>query len=219
MEWWSLYPKGSSASQSQISDLTTTVSTTRGSTPIPERRERVQGKTTLTSQDLRALDNKDKNLQTSSPSTPNYPTGWLTSKITKREVKTTLPFPVSGDNDDEIRKAVDQFRTRLNGAPAAIGQSEDVYPSLPQGQITSSEGFHRELKRAKPPNLPGQICKGRVKLHPTFNPTDPSNTEESQLYYFCRTKSPLLWHVPEQDPMCNEVHRLLRPWTNGTFTL
>ena len=78
--WELINPMASKAVQFQTSDLTTTVSTTQGSTTAPDERENVQGKPTKPFQDLRVSGNKVKDFKSSSSSTPNYPSGWLTSK-------------------------------------------------------------------------------------------------------------------------------------------
>ena len=140
--------------------------------------------------------------------------------VTKREVSSTIPFPTWGDSDDEIKRAIDQFRNQINKPNVKTGQPELPLHEASQNRLDSFEQFHRELKRARPQFLPGQTYKGLNKLHPkTLTTADGSSSISDRDYYFCRTKSPTLWHVPDQDPMCQEIHNLLRPWKNGTFTI
>ena len=110
----------------------------------------------------------------------------ITLGVTKRETRSTLPFPVSGDSDDAIKRAVDQFRNKINGPSENTGQPE--IPELTESIKGNFESFHRELKRAKPLNLPGQTYRGRLKLHPLLlNSAVSRNIELNQAYYFCRT--------------------------------
>ena len=78
--------------------------------------------------------------------------------------------------------------------------------------LIQRENKRRDLTR--PVYIPGQ----------TYHPDELqkiafSDPKTKQQYYFCKNHGSTLWRIPEEEPLCHELHRLLKPWSKGTITL
>ena len=75
----------------------------------------------------------------------------------------------------------------------------------------------RETKRrdlTRPVYIPGQTYHPDELQKITFN--DPKTKQQ---YYFCKNHGSTLWRIPKEEPLCHELHRLLKPWSKGSITL
>ena len=118
---------------------------------------------------------------------------------------------VAANATNVTKTALVEPETKANRSNYSINLMKDV---LLTPRINSS---FRETKRrdlTRPVYIPGQTYHPDQLQKIAFG--DP---KISQKFYFCKEKGSTFWRIPDEEPLRHELHRLLRPWKQGTVTI
>ena len=83
---------------------------------------------------------------------------------------------------------------------------------LTEETATQRDNKRRDLTR--PVYIPGQTFHPDELQKIAFN--DPKTKQQ---YYFCKDHGFTLWSIPKEEPLCHELHRLLKPCSKRAITL